>query len=129
MSWICKTGPANLQLDTASLIANEFRRVDPKTKQIYTEVLFEENSFELKKYEDWRRVRIETINTRNLARSLKEAKEHFIDPAFPHSNSVLSKEYFHGEIEWRRVRDVVENAVYSKEQTLKNLEKTKLNRK
>jgi hypothetical protein len=114
MSWICKSGPTNLQLDTALLVANELRRVDPKSQQIYTEILFDENSFELKKFEVWRRIKIETINTRSLIKNLKESKDHFIDPAFPHSNSVLSKEFFHGEIEWRRVRDVVENAVYSK---------------
>lgn len=47
-------------------------------------------------------------------KNLKEANEHFIDPSFPHSNTVLSKEFFHGDIEWKRVREVVENAVYSK---------------
>ena len=129
MSWICKAGPTNLKLDTELMIANEFRSVDPKTKQIYSEVIFDENSLLLKKYQDWRRIKIETIDSRNLIKNLKEAKENFIDPAFPHSNTVLSKEFFHGDIEWKRVGDVVENPVYSKQQTLKNLEKTKLNRK
>lgn len=107
MSWICKAGPTNLQLDTATMIATEFRRVDPKSQQIYTEILYDENSFELKKFEDWRRIKIETIKSQNLIKNLKESKDHFIDSAFPHSNSVLSKEFFHGEIEWKRVRDVV----------------------
>lgn len=50
MSWICKAGPTNLKLDTELMIANEFRSVDPKTKQIYSEVIFDENSLLLKKY-------------------------------------------------------------------------------
>lgn len=36
MSWICKAGPTNLKQDTELMIANEFRSVDPKTKQIYS---------------------------------------------------------------------------------------------
>lgn len=58
MSWICKAGPSNTPIDSSLLIANEFRITDPKTKQIYTEILFDENSFDLKKYEDWRRIKI-----------------------------------------------------------------------
>jgi len=59
MSWICKARPTNLKLDTMPFIANEFRRVDPKTKQIYSEMIFEDNSFELiNKFEDWRRIKL-----------------------------------------------------------------------
>lgn len=41
---------------------------------------------------------------------------------------MLSKDYFHENIEWLRVREVVENAVYSKEMNNKTLEKVQLNR-
>ena len=36
MSWICKAGPTNLNQSNELMIANEFRSVDPKTKQIYS---------------------------------------------------------------------------------------------
>lgn len=41
MSWICKTTPKNLKQDTELMIGNEFRSVDPKTKQIYCEIIFD----------------------------------------------------------------------------------------
>lgn len=117
--------PIRLQMKSTM---SELKKVDPKTNQIYTEILSEETSHKLSKYDDWSRVKIETINTRDIARHLRETKKNFTDPAFPHHNSTLSNGFFGEEIKWVRVIDLVENAVYSKEQNRNTLENIKLNR-
>ena len=126
MSWLCS--PSNVVPLTHPTIVQEFRRIDPKTGQIFTQTVTDhrENTAQ---YEGWRRTKIESVDLKGLNDSLKEKKSHFVDPEFPHTNAMLSQESIPEQIEWKRVRDIFEYAVYSKEQTLKTLEKVKLNRK
>lgn len=37
---------------------SELKKIDPKTQQIYTEILTEDASHHFSKYEDWSRVKI-----------------------------------------------------------------------
>lgn len=58
MSWICRAQPempVRLQMKSTM---SELKKIDPKTRQIYTEILSEEASHNVSKYEDWSRVKI-----------------------------------------------------------------------
>lgn len=50
MSWICQQGAKDNGFDNNPIIITEYRRIDPKTKQIYLEFVKDTNSFNIKKY-------------------------------------------------------------------------------
>ena len=78
MAWLC--APRNVIPETQPLIMQEFRRIDPKTKQIFTEVLQEHEIGDIKKYMGWKRTKMESIDFKKLVRNLKENKDHYQDP-------------------------------------------------
>ena len=63
-----------------------------------------------------------------MTQSLRSRREHFMDPDFPHDNSVICRGNYGERVKWMRVKKLVENAVYSKEQNFDFIESIKLNR-
>lgn len=68
-------------------------------------------------------------NVSEIAANLKNQRDNFIDPDFPHTNQMLSRESFEEKIEWRRVKEVVANATYANEHDRISFEKMTMSRK
>jgi len=59
---------------------------------------------------------MESPKVKYLINEFRKNNTHFIDIEFLHHNFSLSSEQFLGEIKWLRVTQIIENAVYAKEQ-------------
>ena len=125
---ISKTQPNGVVPCNSKSTFSELKKVDPRTQQIFTHILEEDNSRNLSQYDDWRRIKVESIDTKSMSQNLRSRREHFMDPDFPHDNSVICKASYGERVRWVRVKKLVENAVYSKEQNIEYIDCMKLNR-
>lgn len=71
---------------------------------------------------------MESINTINLSKHLRDTKQHYNDPDFPHNNTVLTRDSCEKHFKWQRVGRVVENAVYSRKADGSSHDNIQLNR-
>ena len=114
MSWYSRSQPEKMQPLSHKNTFSEIKKTDPHTQQTFTQYISEEQPQNLSKYSDWSRVKVESINTISLSKHLKDNKQHYNDPDFPHNNSVLTHDQCDKHFKWLRVGRVTQNAVYSR---------------
>ena len=128
MSWCCRSS-GNYKTIYPESTFDEFTSAETGHKKFKREIINHQPGEIYSKYEGWERVKFRSKDYREILSDLKSSGINFQDPDFLHVDRNIGSEAKEGEIEWRRVTDFVNNAVYSHEHSAKSLQEFKCGNK